>query len=185
VRRAAAALGALLLAACHSLPGPQRREQLEALLAEPVVPVVVDPVVHLAFVRVADALTFSPGFEGGERLRAEVALPRPAPGFAEAFVAALREQPRYASSGFALSELGAARAALLARGDAPVFFASAGSWRLYYDLSLRRYRMSVWVHVNVTPAANVASDASFSCRADTARASVSSASRSASAPRTR
>lgn len=119
-------------------------------------PVVVDPAAHLAFVRVEGALTFSPGFEEGERLRAEVALPPPAPGFAEAFVAALREQPRLASSAFALSELGAAREALLARGAAPVFFASIGSWRLYYDLSLRRYRMSVWLHVNATPAAEVA-----------------------------
>jgi hypothetical protein len=156
VRRAAAALGALLLAACHALPGPQRREQVEALLAEPVVPVVVDPTVHLAFVRVQDALTFSAGFEEGERLRAELALPSPVPGFAEAFVAALREQPRFASSHFAPSELGAARESLLARGAAPVFLAGAGSWRLYYDLSLRRYRMSVWVHVDVMPAAIVA-----------------------------
>lgn len=163
MRRAAAALLALLLvaaglalAACHSLPGPERREQIEALLAEPVVPVVFDRGGHLAFVRVAEALTFSPGFEEGESLRAQVDLPPPAPGFAEAFVAALREQPRFASSAFALSELDAAREALVARGAAPVFFASVGTWRLYYDLSLRRYRMSVWLHVNVTPAAEVA-----------------------------
>ena len=163
MRRAAAALGALLLvagglllAACHSLPGPQRREQIEALLAEPVVPVVFDLGGQLAFARVEDAFSFSGGFAEGERLRAQVELPPPAPGFGEAFVAALREQPRFASSAFAPSELGAAREALLARGAAPVFFASVGSWRLYYDLSLRRYRMSVWLHVSVTPAAEVA-----------------------------
>jgi hypothetical protein len=34
---------------------------LEALLAEPAVPIVVDPRVHLAFVRVAEALRFSSG----------------------------------------------------------------------------------------------------------------------------
>jgi hypothetical protein len=156
VRCAAAALLAPLLVACHAVPGPLRREQVEALLAEPVVPVVFDRGGHLAFVRVANAFTFSGGFDEGERLRAEVELPAPAPGFAEAFVAALREQPRLASSAFALSELDAAREALVARGAAPVFFASAGSWRLYYDLSLRRYRMSVQLHVNVMPAAEVA-----------------------------
>ena len=156
MRRAAAALGALLLAACQSLPAPQRREQLEALLAEPVVPIVFDPAAHLAFVRVGDALTFSAGVEAGERLRAQVGLPPPAPGFAEAFAGALREQPRFAAAPFTLSELDAAREALVARGAAPVFFASVGSWRLYYDLSLRRYRMGVWLHVNVTPAAEIA-----------------------------
>jgi len=145
----------LLLTACFSLEGPQRRGQLEALLAEPVVPVVADPAAQLAFVRVGDALSLSSGFAEGERLRAQFELPTPAPGFAEAFVAALREQPRFASSHFALSELGAAREALVARGAAPVFFASVGSWRLYYDLSLRRYRMSVWLHVQVAPAAAV------------------------------
>jgi hypothetical protein len=154
--RAAAALAALLLAACFSLEGSQRRERLAALLAEPEVPVVIDPAVHLAFVRVEDALTFSSGFEGGERLRAQFELPSPVPGFAAAFVAALREQPRFASTPFVSSELDGAREALSARGDAPVFFASAGSWRLYYDLSLRRYRMSAWLHVQVTPASAVA-----------------------------
>jgi hypothetical protein len=146
----------LLLAGCFSLEAPQRRERLEALLAEPVVPVVIDPRVHLAFVRVEEALTFSSGFEGGERLRAQFELPSPVPGFAEAFVAALREQPRFAPTPFVSSALEGAREALAARGDAPVFFASAGSWRLYYDLSLRRYRMSAWLHVQVTPAAEVA-----------------------------
>jgi len=152
----AAALLALLCAGCFSLEGPQRIGQLEALLAEPVVPVVVDPHALLAFVRVAQALTFSSGFAQGERLRAQFALPSPTPGFAEAFVAALREDPRLASSSFALSELGAASEALAARGAAPVLFASVGSWRLFYDLSLRRYQMSVWLRVQVTPAAQVA-----------------------------
>jgi hypothetical protein len=141
-RAAAAALGALLLGGCFSLGAAQRRAQLEALLAEPGVPVVFDEHVGLAFVRVEDALTFSSGFEGGERLRAQFALSPPAPGFAEAFVAALREDPRFASSLLAPVELDAARDGLVARGAAPVFFASTGSWRLYYDLSLRRYRMS-------------------------------------------
>jgi hypothetical protein len=156
MRRPAAALGALLLAACFSLGGAERRERLEALLAEPVVPVVIDPAAHLAFVRVEDALTFSSGFEEGERVRAQFDLPSPTPGFAESFVATLREDTRFASAPFALVDLDGAREALAARGDAPVFFASVGSWRLYYDLSLRRYRMSVWLHVQVTPAADVA-----------------------------
>lgn len=155
-RAAAAALGALLLGGCFSLGAAQRRAQLEALLAEPGVPVVFDEHVGLAFVRVEDALTFSSGFEAGERLRAQFALPPPAPGFAEAFVAALREDPRFASSLLAPVELDAARDGLVARGAAPVFFASTGSWRLYYDLSLRRYRMSAWLNVQLTPAAAVA-----------------------------
>jgi hypothetical protein len=76
-RAAAAALGALLLGGCFSLGAAQRRAQLEALLAEPGVPVVFDEHVGLAFVRVEDALTFSSGFEAGERLRAQFALSRP------------------------------------------------------------------------------------------------------------
>jgi hypothetical protein len=150
-------LAGLLLAGCFSLEAPQRRAQLEALLAEPEVPVVFDPAVHLAFVRVEEALGFSGGFEEGQRLRAQFELPSPVPGFAEAFVATLHEQPRLAASRFSLHEFAASRALLSARGAAPVFFASAGSWRLSYDLSLRRHRMSVWLHVQVTPASNVAS----------------------------
>ena len=156
------ALASLLLAVCFSLAGcfsleaPQRRERLEALLAEPAVPVVSGAAVQLAFVRPGDALTLSSGFEGGEALRTQYDLPSPAPGFAETFVAALREHPRFASTPFVLGDLDGAREALLARGDAPVFFASVGSWRLTYDLSLRRYRMSLWVHVQATPAAAVA-----------------------------
>jgi hypothetical protein len=156
VRRAAAALLALLLAACFSLEAPARRERLAALLAEPEAPLVVDPVAHLAFVRPAGALTFSTGFEEGAQLCARFGLPSPVPGFAEAFAAALREEPRFAGASLALAGLDAAREALAARGDAPVLFASAGSWRLSYDLSLERYRMSVWVHVQATPAAIVA-----------------------------
>ncbi len=117
---------------------------------------VVDPRALLSFVTVEGALTFSSGFAEGEQLRARFALPSPTPGFAEAFVAALREQPGLAAAAFAQHELGAAQELLVARGPEPVFFASTGSWRLYYDLSLHRYRMSVWLQMQVVPAAQVA-----------------------------
>jgi hypothetical protein len=156
VRTTAAALAALLLAGCFSLAAPQRREQLEGLLGETSVPVVFDPRGHLAFVRVEEALTFSSGFEEGERLRAQFELPSPVPGFAEAFVAALHEERGLAASRFSLHEISASQDLLAARGLAPVLFASVGSWRLYHDLSLRRYRMSVWLQVQATLAADVA-----------------------------
>lgn len=155
-KRAAAALGLSLLAGCVSLDAPERQARVTSLLAEAAVPVVVEPAATLAFVTVGDALTFSPGYERGEALRARVGLPSPTLGFAQAFVAALRAQPRFASTAFAVLEPDAAREVLAARGDAPVFFASTGTWRLYYDLSLHRYTLSVWLQLHVVPAAQVA-----------------------------
>jgi hypothetical protein len=155
MRCAAVALLALVISGCFSLGRAERREQLAALMAEPEVPVVFDPAAHLAFVRVEDALTFSTGFAEGERLRERHALPSPVPGFAEAFAGALREEPRFAGTRLTVLAPGAVRETLAARGDAPVLFASAGSWRLGYDLSLARYRMSLWLHVQATSAAVV------------------------------
>jgi len=97
----AATLALLLLAACFSLDQPSRRVELEVLLREPELLVVVDPRASLAFVTAGRALTFSTGFAAGEQLRDEFDLPSPAPGFAEAFVAALREKPRLAAVRFA------------------------------------------------------------------------------------
>jgi len=151
----AATLALLLLAACFSLDQPQRRVELEALLGEPEVLVVVDRRASLAYVTAGGALTFSTGFEAGEALRAEFDLPSPTPGFAEAFVAALREKPRLAAARFRVLDLGEAEAALRERGAGQVFYLHTGEWRLYYDLSLDHYVMKVWLNAQIEPAAQV------------------------------
>lgn len=145
----------LFVAACFSLDQPQRRVQLEALLSEPKLLVVVDPRASLAYVTAGGALTFSTGFETGEQLRAEFDLPSPAPGFAEVFVAALREKPRLAAARFRVLGLGEAEAALRERGAGQVFYLHTGEWRLYYDLSLDHYVMKVWLNAQIEPAAQV------------------------------
>ena len=157
-RACAATLGLLLVAGCFSLDQPQRRVQLEALLSEPELLVVVDPRASLAFVTAGRALTFSTGGADGERLRAEFALPSPTPGFAEAFVAALREQPRFATTRFRVLDLDDAVATLQERGAGQVFYLHTGEWRLYYDLSLNHYTMKVWLNAQLEPAAQVAAD---------------------------
>jgi hypothetical protein len=145
----------LFVAACFSLDQPQRRVQLEALLSEPDLLVVVDPRASLAYVTAGGALTFSTGFEAGEQLRAEFGLPSPAPGFAETFVAALREKPRLAATRFRVIDLGEAEAILRERGAGQVFYLHTGEWRLYYDLSLDHYVMKVWLNAQVEPASQV------------------------------
>jgi hypothetical protein len=149
-----AAIAALVpFSGCFSLDQPQRRVQLETLLQEPEPLVVVDPRAALAFVTAGRALTFSTGFEAGAHLRAEFALPSPAPGFAEAFVAALREQPRFATTRFRILDLDDAVATLQERGAGQVFYLHTGEWRLYYDLSLDHYVMKVWLNAQLEPAA--------------------------------
>ena len=154
-RTCAATLALLLLAACFSLDQPQRRVQLEALLQEPELLVIVDPRASLAFVTAGRALTFSTGFAAGEQLRAEFDLPPPAPGFAEAFVTALREKPQLATVRLRVIDLGEAEAILRERGAGQVFYLHTGEWRLYYDLSLDHYVMKVWLNAQIEPAAQV------------------------------
>jgi len=154
-RACAATLALLLLAACFSLDQPQRRVQLEALLQEPELLVIVDLRASLAFVTAGRALTFSTGFAAGEQLRAEFDLPPPAPGFAEAFVTALREKPRLAAVRLRVIDLGEAEAILRERGAGQVFYLHTGEWRLYYDLSLDHYVMKVWLNAQIEPAAQV------------------------------
>jgi hypothetical protein len=151
----AATLVLLLVAACFSLDQPSRRVELETLLLEPELLVVVDPRASLAFVTAGRALSFSTGLDAGQALRAEFGLPSPAPGFAEAFVAALREKPRFASSRFRVIDLGEAEAVLRERGAGQVFYLHTGEWRLYYDLSLDHYVMKVWLNAQIEPAAQI------------------------------
>jgi hypothetical protein len=151
------AAAALVSAGCFSLDQPQRRVQLEALLREPELLVVVDPRASLAFVTAGRALTFSTGIEAGAQLRAEFALPSPTPGFAEAFVAALGEQPRFTATRFRLLVLDDAAPTLQERGAGQVFYLHTGEWRLYYDLSLDHYVMKVWLEAQLEPAVQAAS----------------------------
>ena len=153
----AATVGVLFAAACFSLEPPQRRVQLETLVQEPELLVVVDPRAVLAFVTAGRALTFSTGVAAGDRLRAEFALPSPTPGFAEAFVAALRGHPRLTATRFRVLDLDDAVATLQERGAGQVFYLHTGEWRLYYDLSLDHYTMKVWLNAQLEPAVQAAS----------------------------
>jgi hypothetical protein len=149
-------LVSLLAAGCASLAAPERREQVRELLVEPEVPLVVETRAALAYVTLADAFTFSSGFEAGRQLRARFDLPAPAPGFAVAFAAALRRERRDAPPAVVVRELSSSAQALALRGERPVLFAHTGEWRLFYDLSLHRYQMKVWLQMQAVPAAQVA-----------------------------
>jgi len=106
----------------------------------------------LRLVSAGGSLAFSTGVAEGERLRTEAGLPSPTPGFAAAVVADLCARMQLSPTRFKLTDLDSGGAALRARGNAPVLFAHVGGWKLYYDLSLRRYLMQLWVSVQVVPA---------------------------------
>lgn len=157
--RAVLALAGALAIGCFSpgLPAPERRVQAVELLEGPITTIVYDPRAHLAVVTLADALTFSTGFEGGEALRSRLGLGSPAAGFAQALAEALRAQPRFASTDFAAAALPDVAHDLAARGAAPVLSVGVAEWRLVLDLSLQRYRLVLGLWASITPAWMVAS----------------------------